>query len=79
MLLLFFGQFPVVKDIFSSTLAAQTVAKAFAAFAYPAYPLCRHTCHQGIVGYVFGHHGSGGNESAAAYGMAAYHGAVGAQ
>ena len=51
-------------------------AKAFAAFADPAYLTCRNSGHQSVVLYIGGHHGAGAYHGAAADGMTAHYRAV---
>ena len=63
----------------SAAVAVERGAEAFAAFADPANLAGGYASHQGVGFHVFGHHGAGGDEGALAHGMAADHGAVGAQ
>ena len=67
------------KPIFASAGAGKAVGQPFPAFADPSDLTGGDPGHQSVIFYVAGYHGTRCYEGAAAYGMAAYNGAVRAQ
>ncbi len=63
----------------ASAGAGEGVVEAAAAFTDPADATGGNACHEGIIGNIFCHDGSGGDESAATYCVATDDGAVGSK
>lgn len=76
-----FGLLEVLPDqpVLSAAGASQAVIQPAAALADPSDLPGRNTGHQGIIFYVFRHHGSGGNQGAAPYRVTAHYRAIRAQ
>ena len=76
-----FGFLEVFPDqpVLPSTLASETVVQATAALAHPPYLPGRNAGHQGVIFHIFGHNGTGGDQSAAPYRMAAHYRAIRAE
>jgi hypothetical protein len=76
-----FGFLEVLPDqpVLSPARASEALVKTTTTLTHPPYLPGRNTGHQSIILYVPRHHGSGGNQGAAPYGMATDNRAVRAQ
>ena len=69
----------VVFLVATAAGAGEAAVEASSAFAHPADLTCRNSGDEGIVFDIFGDYGTGGDQCAAAHGVAADDGAVGSQ